>query len=283
MQRFPRYVATAVVAAAVGLAAVGAAGATGSYPDTAGDGNGAPDIAKVTVSSDAAGQILFTIAVDNLPKPADIQTLLLLNTDMSEDTGGPDTYGADYAFLVDESDHSYGFFRWSGSDWVETPYTTVRVFSRQTGVTISVNRSELGNTGEFNFWTRTITGDVSAETLDDAPDIGVWNYSLEAAGPNILGVLVQATPQFGPQAGKPFSINPISLKLPPSGEPVSILPSPDTYSCAAKLKGTRLSGSGKGGCTWNLPRNARGKLLVVVVTVTYQGASKSVPFTYRVG
>jgi len=282
VQRFTKFGAAAAAAAAVALAAVGSAGATGVYGDGAGVGKGAPDIAKVTVMSDAAGQILFTIGVDNLPQGADVRTFLFLNTDMNEDTGMPDSYGADYAFGVDEQDNSYGFARWTGSDWdLDTPYSSVRVRSTSTGISISVNRSELGNTSEFNFWTRTIAGDSSLNQIDDGPDDGTWNYSLAANGPNIVSVLVQPTP-VAPKAGARFSLTPIGLKLPPSGALDLLLPKPESYSCAATLKGRRIAGSGTGGCSWRIPKSSRGKKLTVTVTVVFEGVTKSVPFAYTV-
>jgi hypothetical protein len=281
MLRSKMLLAVALATATAALAAVGAAQATGSYGDVTGDGKGAPDIAKVTVTSDAAGQILFTIGVDNLPLGADVTTLLFLNTDMNADTGRPSTEGADYVFGVD--DDGYGFARWTGADWdFGTPYSTVRVRVTSGGVTISVNRSELGNTNEFNFWTRTIAGEFSANQIDDAPDEGVWNYSLAANGPNIVELLVQAAPAAGPKAGATFSLTPVGLKLPTAGAPGSLLPAPESYSCKAMLKGRPIVGSGTGGCSWTLPKKARGKALAVVVTVSYQGATKSVPFSYRV-
>jgi hypothetical protein len=283
MLRSKRLLAIAFASVAAAFAAVPAAQATGSYGDATGDGRGAPDIAKVTVASDPAGQILFTINVDNLPAGGDVRTVVFLNTDMNADSGMPDSYGADYVFGVDEQRNSYLFARWTGSDWdYDTPYSTVRIRSTTSSVSISVNRSELGNTSEFNFWTRTIAGDISAQQVDDAPDEGVWNYSLAANGPNILEVLVRATPAAGPKAGATFSLTPAGLKLPVTGEPGALMPVPESYSCKATLKGRPVAGSGTGGCSWKLPKSARGKKLVVVLSVSYQGTTKSVPFSYRV-
>ena len=56
----------------------------------------------------------------------------------------------------------------------------------------------------------------------------------------------------------------------------------DTVSCAAKLAGKQLKGSGQGGCSWLLPKKARGKKLVVVVSVSYQGQSETFSQTFKV-
>jgi hypothetical protein len=259
-----------------------AAAAAGTYTDVTGDGKGAPDIQNVTVTTGVGGQILFGINVDSLDQGSDIGMFLVLNTDMDATTGAPDSLGADYFFSEDPATRTYGFWRWNGSDWEDTPYSTVQVYSTPTGVKISVNRSELGNTDEFNFWARTRNGDVASEQYDDAPDVGSWNFSLQAGGPDIQGFSVTTKPAAGPKAGKRFSVVPIALTLPLNGDPFQLGADPEGYSCTATLAGRPLTGSGTSGCTWKVPKKSRGKKLAVVVTVTYQGIAKSLPFSYRV-
>jgi hypothetical protein len=285
MKRTHRYqwkplAAFALIAGALALAP--SSGAVGRYTDETGDNAGAPDITGVSVQSDAAGQILFQINVVDLPSPADVRTLLVLNTDMNLETGEPDTAGGDYYFVVDESDDSYWFARWNGTEWEQAAYSTVRVSSNKTGVTISVNRSELGNTEAFTFWTRTRAGAVEANQVDDAPDDGSWQYSLAAGGPQIEGVLVTMKPGFGPRAGKAFTVTPAGLRLPEVVRGI-IAPHPDDYTCRARLAGKPLIGTGEHGCTWKLDRKSRGKRLVVQLTVTYQGTTATFSFPFRVG
>jgi hypothetical protein len=279
-QRRLAFLAGTAVIAALALAPSGLT--VGRYTDARGDGNGAPDITDVTVTSDANGLLTFAIRADGFVAGGDMRTYLVLDTDANAATGAPNTFGADYLFVVDESDNTYYFFRWDGTDWADTPSSTVFVASGTTaGVRISVNRSELGNTGAFNFWTRTRLGPNDSTTFDDAPDNGTWNYTLAAGGPEIRGVLVATKPGLGPKAGKAFTVSPVGLRLPTQETPV-ILPQPDSYTCKAKLGSKSLSGTGKGGCTWKLARSAKGKRLTVTLTVTYQGASLPVTLTYKV-
>jgi hypothetical protein len=278
--RTARWLVAAAALAATLTVLAGSAGATGTYTDDRGDAGIAPDVTGATVTSTADGQILFRIGIIGLPQTGDVQTLLLIDSDANPDTGRVDSAGADYFFDVDQSDHTYGFGRWTGSSWDDTPYTTVRVNTGPTGVTISVNRSELGNTSQLNFWARTITAGGGDGKEDTAPDLGLWNYDLAAGGPDIQGVMVTTKPSFGPKAGKRFSIAVAGLRLPPTGEPVAVLPQPDSTSCAATLGARRLPGAG---CAWKLPKNARGKTLVVKVTVTYEGATQTIPFRFKVG
>jgi hypothetical protein len=271
-----RFAVTLVGAAVLVLAP--AAASAGRYLDPTGDSGTSPDITGVTVASDASGLILFTIDLADLLDGSGARTFLLLDTDEDGATGAPDSVGSDYVFVVD--DDGYNFAHWTGAAWDnDTAYATVRVFTSRTHVTISVNRSELGNTKAFNFWVRTRLGD---EDMDTAPEESVWNYSLAADGPDVQSVLVATAPSAGPKAGKTFTVTPVSLKLPPSGEPPLLLPRPDSYTCRATLAGRAIAGTGTGGCEWKLPLTARKKSLNVVLTVKYQGATKSITFTYRV-
>jgi hypothetical protein len=272
-----------LAATAAAMTLVGGAGAVGSYGDATGDSGAAPDVTRATVTSDAAGQIELRIEAAMPPAPSTAATFALLDTDMNVATGAPDSLGAEYLFSVDESDNSYGFAAWNGTDWNwDTPYSTVRVNTDSSGVTISVNRSELGNTGAFNFWVRTRLGTDDPAALDDAPNDGTWNYTLTAGGPEIRGVLVSTKPALGPVAAKPFVVTPVGLRLPPSDTGVSILSHPDTYACTARLAGRLLAGYGQGRCSWRLPKTARAKRLVVSLTVTYQGARLTTTLPYRV-
>jgi hypothetical protein len=273
----------AVAAAFAAVALVGAAplGAAGKYTDTPGDSHGAPDITGVAVASDPSGQILLTISTADLPREQGVGTLVGLNTDVDSSTGAPGTLGSDYFFYVDQGENAYEFARWNGADYEEAPYTTVGVRTTRSGVTISVNRSELGGTQSFNFWVRTIRGEYGDGQVDDAPDDGTWNYTLAANGPDIQEVLVTMKPTDGPKAGQSFAIVPAGLRLPLS-DGLGLMPQADGYTCTATLGKSALAGTGTGACTFKLKKSARGKKLSVALTVTYQGASKTARFDYRV-
>jgi hypothetical protein len=270
-------IAALAAAPLAALAIAAAAGAVGSYGDATGDGKGAPDVSNVSVASDSTGQIIFTVHVDSLPA-GDVETLLGIDTDMNAATGVPGTDGVDYMLVDDESDHTFGFGHWTGSemDWA-TPYTTVSVNATANSVVFSVNRSELGNSGEFNFRVLTKAGDFSAGQIDNAPDSGTWNYSLQAGGPELRGLLVQPAPTRGPKAGRPFAVNLVGVRV-----ASTVVPKADSYSCRARLAGKALAGTGTGGCAWKLPPKSRGKALSIVVTATYEGATTTLPLRFVV-
>jgi hypothetical protein len=263
------------------------AASSGNYADPSGDNTGgAGDVTGVTVAGDkGTGQIVFRIAGSNIASSKQNVLFLDIDSDANPNTGNLTDDGADYAFFID--DDSYGFAHWSGSAWVDTTYATVRVTGGPSQITVSVNRSELGNTSDFNFSVTALNISISGTTIqaghDSAPDDGEYNYSLDANGPQINAVDIQTTPSGGPKAGKLFVIAPTALHLPPDGRMTPATLTPESYSCSAKLGAKNLGGTGTGGCTVAIPKKkARGKKLTVQLTVNYEGAAKVFPLTFKV-
>ena len=179
-----------LAAACAALMLIPAASPAGGppYPDATGDSSSAGDINGVTVLADKpSGQIVFRISGANLSTSPTSVTLLFVDADANPATGSPSWLGADYVFEVDDT--SYDFEHYDGSNWVGTPYSTVHVSGGGASVTISVNRSEIGNTPEFNFFARSVNTDTKA--IDDAPDVGAYNYAIAAGGPDIDSVVRQ--------------------------------------------------------------------------------------------
>jgi hypothetical protein len=264
-------------ALAVALILVPAA-SSGQYTDASGDGTTAGDIVSVTVTGDkTSGQLLFRISGTNIASAQTSPLFLDIDSDANPLTGDLTDNGADYSFGVD--DNSYFLGHWDGAHWVESPDLSVQVSGNTSQILISVNRSEIGNPTDFNFFAFSFnTVNVG---FDSAPDLGAYNYSFEANGPQIISVAITKTPA-APKAGKRFVIAPAGLKLPPDGQtpPPTILP--ESYSCTAKLGAKRLAGSGTGRCSLAIPKNAKGRRLTVLLAVKYQGATKVVPFTFKV-
>jgi hypothetical protein len=261
------------------LAAVPAG--AGGYSDPTGDSGAAPDITGLAVVGDeSSGQITFQISESN-PTAADSITELDIDSDANPATGDAGSRGADYAFQIDPTAHSFGFFHWNGVDWVTTAYATVRITASANGFSISVNKSEIGNAAVMNFGAATFM--MHGAATDLAPDDGLWNYSFKAHGPDIASVLVATKPASGPKAGKLFTVTPTGLTLPPSGRTSTAPLMPESYTCTATLKARKLVGSATGGCTFKIPKKkARGKRLVVHLTVQYLGATKVVDFPFVV-
>ena len=254
--------------------------ASGSYTDPAGDSGAAGDITSVTVLGDkGSGALLFKITGTNLATSETNLLFLTIDSDANPLTGDLTDNGSDYWFGMDDS--TYAFEHWDGSQWVNSPDLSVRITGSTSGIMVSVNRSELGNTADFNFAASTLN--LSDRTSDHGPNDGAYNYSLDVNGPQINSVDVKTTPSAGPRAGKRFVVVPAGLKLPPDGRAIATPVLPESYSCTAKLGAKQLAGRGTGGCTITVPKKqARGKRLTVQLTVTYQGATKVVPLTFKV-
>ena len=255
------------------------AASSGEYTDPSGDGTTAGDIVSVTVTGDkTSGQLLFRISGTNIASSETSPLFLAIDSDANPLTGDLTDNGADYSFGVD--DNSYFLAHWDGAHWVETPDLSVQVSGNTSQILISVNRSEVGNPTVFNFFAFSFNS-VNVG-FDSAPDKGAYNYSFDANGPQIISVEVTTTPA-APKAGRRFVIAPTGLKLPPDGQTPPATVVAESYSCTAKLGAKKLAGSGTGRCTFAIPKkNAKGKRLTVRLTVNYQGATKVVPFTFKV-
>jgi hypothetical protein len=266
--------------ATASLLLAGSASAAEQYADPTGDSGSAPDILGATVVSDNAGQMIFHLSVANLPSSGDTQTGLFIDSDANRSTGCASCGGVDYALVLDQSDRTWGFAHWSGSAWDwNTPDSTVLVLIVSDGFLISVNKSEVGNTGQINFWVLTMTAGGGDGKSDEAPADGLWNYDLQAGGPAIQDVQLQAKPA-APKAGKAFTLSVTGLSIPQTGARDAL--QPESSSCKATLAGRPIAGGGANGCTFKLNKKAKGKKLVVTVTVEYQGVTKTVTRTYKV-
>jgi hypothetical protein len=272
--------ATALAAGMLVLA--GSASGVGKYTDATGDNGSAPDITGATVLSDANGQFVFNVGVTNMPSSGDVQAVLFIDSDANPTTGVVENGGIDYILYSDRSDNTWGFGHWTGSSWDwDTPWSTARVLTALNGVLFTVNRRELSNAAQVNFWALTMVSDGGDGKFDAAPDRGLWNYDLQAGGPDIKSIRLATTPSV-PRAGKQFTVKVTALELPQDGSLLSTPPQPESYTCKAKLAGRPLAGRAQGGCTFKLPKKARGKKLVVAVTVQYQGVAKTVEYPFKV-
>jgi hypothetical protein len=257
--------------------ALGAAPAT--YADAVRDAaRGAPELTTVVVTNDDAGAIRFRINVANQPRLARDSTLeLFLDTDRNPTTGDPLSLGADYRFALDGASHTFDFARWDGAQFDSSASSgTVEVWY-WSGVSITINRSELGGTGALAFWIRARGSDRAS---DAAPDRETWAYDLVAGGanpPDIDSFSYRVRPA-APRAGTTWRLVVDRVRLTRTGGAAA----PNRWSCAATLGGKPIRGTGPGRCTFRLPRSARRKRLAVTITVAYMGEVVTGTLTVRV-
>ena len=189
----------ATLAATLVIVATGCSGshaarhraASAHYADAVGDAGGGADIRSIDVTSTKAGRISFRVRLDDVP-PSGTFVDLWLDTDADPDTGNA-TFtgagGAEYLFsaflgtklppdcTASGAGKGWCLNRYSGAGWVYAQAPTATVSRSATGFTASIDRSDLGNTREFNFH-------VDRADRDRAPGgIATFNYSLALGGP----------------------------------------------------------------------------------------------------
>jgi hypothetical protein len=161
--------------------------------------------------------------------------------------------------------------RGDGTTFVAAPQSTLR--SADNNKTITLNRSELGDTTGFIFVVLSVLNSNDSAG-DDAPDAGAWSYELDLTP--VLDTLAARWSPAKPKAGKTFRLASTQLRL----EDGTVVKA-DSITCVAKLNNKRLAGTR---CVWRLPKSAKGKRLVVTITARYKGASATfTPWRFRVG
>lgn len=245
------------------------AGAAGSqtFTDPTGDATTAPDITTVVVANDDNGVLTFTVTLAN-PALLSGENLIFiaLNSDKSTSTGSQGD-GVDYLIVLGSGGQVLA--RWAGTTFEPVSGGTLA----RTGATaFTIGRADLGNTTAFDFYLFSLGPNMSS---DDAPDgSAIWSYAL-----NLRPELESASAGFRPavpRAGKAFAVASVSLEL-GTGQNVR----PTTYRCVARLAGKTLRSTGR--CRWLIPKNARGKRLVVTIVATYGGVTGSFgPYAFRV-
>jgi hypothetical protein len=249
------------------LVGVEGAGAAATLTDPQGDAvGGAADIAQVVVSNEFDGKITFAVTIaDRATFTSDDFLIIVLNTDKDTTTG---IGGADYAIVLDSTGGA--LLRASGTTFAPAPQTTLTLADN--GKTVAINRSDLGETVGFSYF---VTSGLASNSnaSDDAPDSGVATYDLELKA--VLGTLAARFTPAKPKAGKAFRLSSTTLRL---DDRTAV--KADSITCVAKLNGKRLTGR----CAWRIPRNGKGKRLVVTLTARYKGASTTfTPWRFRVG
>jgi hypothetical protein len=231
------------------------AGAAGTFTDPAGDAvGGATDITQVAVSNDFDGNITFALTTNRSAFTSDDLLVIVLDTDKNQATG---TKSIDYAIVTNSTGAT--LVRGTGTGF--TPVAAPTLLSANSGMTITVNRSDLGGTTGFAF---ALVSSLRSNTTvgDSAPDTGSWTYDLDLKP--VLDTLAAHFSPAKPKAGKVFRLAGTTLRL----ENGTIVKA-DSISCAARLNGKRLAGR----CSWRIPASARGKRLTVFLTAHYKGAS----------
>ena len=245
--------------------------------DPAGDGNGAPDITRVTVANDFSGMVLFLVQVANRTGlVAGDDLLIYIDSDRNAATGFSERGGGvDYLLRIDANGQQISLGRWNGTSFETAPSTTLRG-EWNAGYVLFVNRSDLGGTNGFAFFTRTRLQSRPGTAFDVAPTDGYLTYTLSP--PHIEVIRPTFAPAV-PRAGSTFRLDRVQLAF-ETGETARA----GSFACRATLAGKRIRGTGPGGCTFRLPRSAKGKRFAITLTVSAPGGKAETfrPYAFRV-
>jgi hypothetical protein len=244
-----------------------------TYVDSVQENPAALDISRVVVDNDNDGSITVMVMFQSLSKlPPDTDLVFLLDTDQNRATG--DVNGAEYEIWSYGEDNTYEFLHWNGTSWDNAGELTINNVPIL-GVWILLKSSQIGGVNAFNFAAATVRGPGDAPILDVAPDSGTWTYQLEFR-PVITSVVKQFRP-VQPSAGRVFTAGArVTLD---TGETVAAT----GVNCTAQLAGKTLHGTGAGGCRFRIPKDAKGKRLVITLTASYEDATPvKTEVTFRV-
>jgi hypothetical protein len=273
-----------VLAIAVLFTAGGAQAASNpqTFTDPVGDSGNAPDITSVLVANNSSRQLTFRVSMTGLDVPSDTRVLVAIDSDRNASTGRE---GTDY-LLIYRSDGEAALARWDGSEFVETPESTLTTGRDKGSVFFSVNADELGNTSGFYFWVRTLVGgEFAAAHEDNAPDNAPDKTFEYVLGPSVAPqlTLTQAHATKA-RAGKPF----IAVVRIDRSDGVPMDLTLDDLTCRATARGhvIRLgfadADGPDAGCLWNLSKKSKGQVLRASVTIRLDGATITKKFTAKI-
>ena len=163
------------------------------YRDAVGDGGSLPDIRQVKVTSTDEGRLSFRVTLGNRGPKEKTAVDLWLDTDADPETGNTTFEGADGAEYIlmaslglpmpvgcDEVDGGC-LGKWSPAGWTPATAPSARITRTADGFTLSIDRRDLGNTKELNFFA--VRGAENPGFPDRAPGRGTYNYTLALHGP----------------------------------------------------------------------------------------------------
>ena len=266
---FPRKLLVSAVALL--LFSAGSATAAQTYQEHAGDApGGAPDVTAMTISHKLAGDVTFQVAFGNRSTlSGEDAVLVLIDSDQNSATG---IEGGDWLVIVVGEAPGLGVLIRSDAD---EPTGVVPIAWANQAMTFGLNKAALGVTTAFNFGVVTHTGGaMSAANTEFVPHLGsaplTYSVATEIATiqlPNAVATV---------KAGKVFSIRGSTVKL-----TTDEVFTPEALTAKATIGGKPVKAQ-PGGLSWKIPKTAKGKKLVVKMTATYQGMTKTQSLVVRV-
>jgi len=255
--------------------------ADADYTDPSGDAGGAPDVVDVSVFNDAFNRIVFAAKiVGNAAMAADGEITFVVDSDDNPETG---SNGWDFWIILDGTE-KWNLFGWNGTEWVETPATTVKAYFLDDVVFFGIDRAELGNTSALSFFVEAnkIAGDAVVAT-DTAPEgDAVWSYATVTKTFGLLASPVIGVTKGGARVGKAFVAG-YAVSRTDSPEPMVGPKTTCAASVGLKRIPARVTQQGDIAlCQVTVPKTAKGKLLKLTLTTTSSGKTAKKSYSTKV-
>lgn len=281
------------VALAVAYGIVSTASAINAPPqnftDATGDSGTAPDISTIAVTNDDHGLYTFTIGFATPYANADTIGIVI-DSDNNDNTGDPQALGADYFFIDDFASHSFQLGVWQSNDFAVAadPTANVVVASDNKSVTMTINKSDLGNSTSFDFFVFASDGSASSDTghTDDAPSgSGAFSYTSQT----VFTLSPSASHDGVAKAGGTWTVSMSAVR----SDTKATVGSEGTIACNATEGLKRLAvvshafvSSGGGGgstavCTFRVPKKPLHAAVHATVTVADAGQFTSKTFAAK--
>jgi hypothetical protein len=270
----------AFAVAALAFAFAGPAAADQTYPDATGENAAAADISSIAVAnSPTAATVTVKVTLANRPTLDPTSGILVfLDTDRNGATGDPG--GFEYLFTLDAT--GYQWLKWDGTQFSDAGVQLPVTFSNGVA-TFTLTTADIGGVGSFDFAALTVSGpDPNNPVTDVAPETNqpLFTYTLVAAPAAPAPTTVKGTTvtvNGPPKSGKKFVVGPYSVNL-SDGTSINLA----GVKCTATLGAAKLKGTGAGGCTFALPKTAKGKKLTVKVSGKAAKVTLTKTLSYRV-
>lgn len=269
-------------ALALALLAAQVARADADFTDPSGDANGAPDVTNITVFNDAFNRVVLGAKIAGTAAiAADSDIAFILDTDDNGDTGNN---GWDYLVVIDGS-KEWGLYSWDGTQWVEAPSTTAKVYFLDAVVLFAIDRSELGNTARFNFFAEaTKYAGEEVVATDSAPDgDAIWSYATVTKTYGLTASPIIAVTKGGARVGKPFVAGYLASRT-DSPEPMVGPKTTCVATVGTKRIAARTTQDGDVAiCRVTVPKLAsKGKVLKLTLTTTAGGKTVKKSYSTKI-
>lgn len=243
--------------------------------DAVGDGGGAPDITSVAVASDKAHRVTFAINVADHPAPKRGDVFSVgLDTDHRLATGD---HGIDVALTLGwwpgGKGPTYDIAEWNGSAWQRLDASAVVSYPEH-GLRFTVAADALGLGRTFGLDALTKRLSAPAKGATDSASAASVSLRSPATIATMGRVLVSGTALF-PEAGKVLRVRNVEIAVESDRVDVAgdlgAVPTtaPEKQRCSAKIGRVQLRPVAA--CAWRVPLTAKGKTLMLRLSLAYGG------------